>query len=278
MDDYIYDLLGPVRAEEVIKAMQILSSFNVFSTYPTLNEIAMDDVNFDEYSKAQEMIRATKDDLIEVLQAHQVLVDMDTPLVMLNNITFMLFESVNSYDPSYITDQVDLEVGDGNTPIDIIAGITALLYQVDPLEMLDYITFVDPDLPNKISDALGDKEVPPIPYVDKVHLDNYRQFLAGRRRGLVYELINQGAIVVGKYDALVIEPLIDEHLDGLSVDDLVFEMASIALVGNNPITPKLVDTLSVLASDNEATIARVKAKLTTVLEDYYEQGTAEPVS
>jgi hypothetical protein len=232
MDELLFDIFGEEQLKVLVKCLKTLSSFNVVETWPQIEAVLLNDNAYDHFDKKQEIVSVVRTTLTEILKVHWVWVEEDTPLDLLNDITYCLFDSVTNYEPSMLLSGVSLEVTQENSPEDALASLIAFLYSRDYINVVEYISKVDSALVRNIVTALETKVIPDYESTNLELRQRYLDFIGITRKGVVYDYLVQGG-VIGNLSALSLTTLMEESIEVLPIDDMVFETASLVLISSD---------------------------------------------
>lgn len=231
--EYIEDNFTPERATMILRTIQLLSRFNVNEIEERLEEIAFHNDSLDTAGRIGEINNVIKLELFTVLNLHGILVvDLADDLVILHNMTAALKYVAEDYDAEYILSRINFEINDENEALDIYSAVVELLTDSSADSVSDTVYSIEVDIIHNIFKLLEEKKIGvPTLDSDSLYLDRYKRFLSGRRKGLVYELV-QSNVELGTIPFANLFLLLEDQLFNLSRKELIFELISLILISD----------------------------------------------
>jgi len=267
IDELILGILGPVKFNLVVRSLETLHSYGANDVYPIIETTVSDDTELDNTGRRLVIYSILKENLEELLLRQGVTLYDETPLEIYELAARCLKETTEGYDPDHILNSINMEVSDEQSAMDIFLKLLQLLYDVDPMEYVDHLHYVDDDMIRNIHRILSEKVIPEIQTVDIERKERYLKFLEGRRTGLVFSLIESG-LSIGQLDASALIPYLEETASELSDTTLAFEIASLILISIDDVSDDLIHTLSGAFRDNESAAMSVRTKTSKMLETF----------
>ncbi|AFI55315.1 hypothetical protein TSMG0032 [Halocynthia phage JM-2012] len=230
---YIEDNFTPERAKQLLLSIELLGKFNVNEVEEQMEEYAFHIENLDTVGRVGGINNVIKVELFNVLNLHGILLnDSSDNLKVLYDMTDTLKLVSEEYDPSYVLANMNFELDDTNEAVDVFAELVNLLTDSSVDSVLDETFSVDDDIIKNIVINLEDRRVSVPDFEDtSEYVERYKEFLKGKRYGLVYELIRAN-VEVGSMEFNSLFVLVEDGLYKLHRDDLIFELISLILISN----------------------------------------------
>lgn len=230
---YIEDNFTPERAKQLLLSIELLGKFNVNEVEEQMEEYAFHIENLDTVGRVGGINNVIKVELFNVLNLHGILLnDSSDNLKVLYDMTDTLKLVSEEYDPSYVLANMNFELDDTNEAVDVFAELVNLLTDSSVDSVLDETFSVDEDIIKNIVINLEDRRVSVPDFEDtSEYVERYKEFLKGKRYGLVYELIRAN-VEVGSMEFNSLFVLVEDGLYKLHRDDLIFELISLILISN----------------------------------------------
>lgn len=254
--DYIVDHFTVERATAIIKLIRLIEDFNVDGTIAKMEELAFMDDNKDTAAVISGINDIIIEDVNYILYSHQLVVlDLTRDIILLHDLADTLKLVTEEYDAKYILDRVNFELSESNTAHEVYAKLVSLVTTTREDDVLENIYSLDDGLITNIHNLLLGKLVEDADILeDKTEeVELYKKFLKGRRHGLVHELL-KGGVHVGQYEFASLFVLLEEQLDKLSREDLIFEAISLILISDYEDTTltELFEKVSRVLGETEA--------------------------
>lgn len=230
---YIEDNFTPERAKYLHDSLDLLAKFNLTETEANLEDIAFHRDDLDTAGRIANINSIINEELISILNAHDILVlDLTEDLVLIFNMVDTIKKASEEYDANFILNRINFELSEANEAVDIFATLVELLTDSRADDVLENIYSMENDIVINLFSLLESKKAVNTQLNENGPIiDRYKQFLHGRRFGLVYELIKSN-IEIGAHDFNSLWVLLEEGLTQLNHEDTVFELVSLMLISD----------------------------------------------
>lgn len=252
---YIEDNFTIERATMIIYSLDLLTKFNVSDVESKLEDAAFNREDLDNPGRIATINQIIFDELTEVLNLHDIVIlDLTDDLILVYNMVDTLKKVSEEYDANYILENVDTILTESNEAIDVYANLVGLVTDTRPDSVYDNVFVINDSIVDNIVTLLDGKKQDESQLADTgVFIDRYKHFLKGRRFGLVFELVKAN-VEIGTLDFNNLFLILEDGLDQLNREDLIFELVSLMLISATELEdlPALAVKVSRLMGDTEA--------------------------
>lgn len=252
---YIQDNFTPERAKYLHDSLELMAKFNLTETEANLEDIAFHRDDLDTAGRIANINSIILEDLISILNAHDILVlDLTDDLRLVFNMVDTIKKASEEYDANFILNRINFELNEANEAIDVYANLVALLTESNVDDVLENIYSMQDDVIINLFNLLESKKTVTTQLNDSgPFIERYKTYLHGRRYGLVFEMVKSN-IEIGAHDFNSLFILVEEGLTQLNHEDTLFELVSLILISDADAEelPALFEKTSRLYGETEA--------------------------
>lgn len=230
LSDFIVANHTPERVQLIVEAIEGILAFDVLDIIPQLEEI----ITNDDVDTAHH-IELFKSELIvtikNILKANGIVAFAELhDFIDLSKVLNGLDKAMNEYYPEYIIDNSYIQDEDEDDMAKLYSVIN-IIEGLPELKFYDIIYSVDDNMIPGLLNILQNKVMPELSDDNPEAVDRYREFIKGRAKGVVHELIVAGAEIGTMSQDIIMAYLTDAILEQ-PLEDRAYEIISGVLISD----------------------------------------------